>query len=188
VLAVYANLSAILAYEGFDYSQGTDLAGQDGGLGWNGAWANIGGGAANILSDNMSAGTNGPVGYDGHSAGGSVFQPNGCRKGRFLDCSTNGGFGLHGLVDVNGNIGADSKTLYISFLQQPDGTTKFYEFEFHRGDLGDPGRIAGVGNDTSATSVNLRAPNGTQNSPCGVGGFASVGLCQALLHGARPVE
>lgn len=164
VANVFADIGAILAYEGFDYAQGSDLAGQNGGLGWSGTWANIDGGPANILSTSLSSGTNGPAGFDFHSAAGSAFQANARRKGRFLDCAATGGFGLHGLVDANGNIGADAKTLYVSFLQQPNGSTLFYEFEFHRGDLGDPGRIAGVGNDTGATTVNFRAPNGTQNS------------------------
>jgi len=164
VVNVFADLGAILAYEGFDYSPGSDLTGQNGGLGWSGAWANLGGGSANILSGSLSAGTNEPAGFDAHSAGGAAWLPNNSRKGRYLDCAPGGGFGLHGLVDARGNIGADGKTLYVSFLQQPDGPQLFYEFEFHRGDLGDPGRIAGIGNDTGAATVNFRAPDGTQNS------------------------
>ncbi|MEK7951109.1 hypothetical protein [Luteolibacter soli] len=68
---------------------------------------------------------------------------------------------MNGLVDANGRIGKDGTSLYLSFLQQPNGTSLFYEFEFHRGDLGDPGRIAGIGNDRPGDNVNLRAPNNT---------------------------
>jgi hypothetical protein len=68
---------------------------------------------------------------------------------------------MHGLVDANGRIGKDDSRLYLSFLQKPDGTSHFYEFEFHRGDLGDGGRIAGIGNDRPGDNVHLRAPDGT---------------------------
>ncbi|MEI9962657.1 MAG: hypothetical protein WDM76_16530 [Limisphaerales bacterium] len=53
-------------------------------------------------------------------------------------------------------------------MQQPNGADVYYEFEFHRGDLGDPGRIAGIGNDAGGNNVNLRAPGGTQ-TPIGLG-------------------
>src|SRR5690606_362242 len=37
----------------------------------------------------------------------------------------------------------------------------FYEFEFHRDNLGDGGRIAGIGNDQPGDNVHLRAPGNT---------------------------
>jgi hypothetical protein len=77
-------------------------------------------------------------------------------------------FGSRGYINGSGQIGADGKTLYVSFLQQPNGTTSFYEFEFHRGDIGDPGRIGGIGNDQAGTNVNLRAPGGI-HTPIGAG-------------------
>ena len=163
VVSVSANLGGILAYDGFDYSTGTgNFSGQNGGVGWSGAWTSLGGNSANVLAENLSAGTNEPSGFDLHSAGQAAFQPSGSRSGRFLDCSTNGNFALHGYLDANGNIGADGKTLYVSFLQQPNGTSQFYEFEFHRGDLGDGGRMAGIGNDTGDHDAHLRveAPAG----------------------------
>ena len=75
----------------------------------------------------------------------------------------------HGLIDANGNIGADGTTLYLSFMQQPNGTTSFYEFpNCTVGSLGHPGRIGGVGNDMgSATTVNLRT--GGAQTPIGPG-------------------
>jgi fructan beta-fructosidase len=162
VVSVCANLGGILAYEGFSYPVGGgDLIGQNGGIGWSGAWANINGSSAitsgSILSGNLLAGTNGPAGFDSHSLGNAAFQPNGSRSGCFLDCSATGNFAAHGYIDANGNIGADGTTLYVSFLQQPTSTGQFYEFEFHRGDLGDPGRIAGIGNDVGDGHVHWRS-------------------------------
>ncbi len=147
----------LLAYEGFDYGEGQGvLAGKAGGIGWGATWANVNGGGGSVISGSLAAGNNAPNGHDGESLGNSSHIPNAQRDGRLLDTSPGGRFGAAGYIDANGNIGADGKTLYISFLQQPDGTTKFYEFEFHRGDLGDPGRIGGVGNDTNNPTVSLR--------------------------------
>ncbi len=54
-------------------------------------------------------------------------------------------------------------------MQQPNiANNNFYEFEFHRNNLGDPGRIAGIGCDVAnSTQVYLRAPSSTQ-TPLGV--------------------
>jgi len=79
-----------------------------------------------------------------------------------LDCSNAGNLAQRGFLNANGDIGADGKTIYLSFLQQPNGTAKFYELELHRSDLGDPGRMGGIGNDASDTNVYLRveSPSG----------------------------
>ena len=53
VLATFAATAeaALMTYEALDYS-GTALVGQNGGLGWNGAWAQTGGTTSpNTLSD-----------------------------------------------------------------------------------------------------------------------------------------
>jgi fructan beta-fructosidase len=104
------------------------------------------------------AGTNAPSGYDAHSLNGYLFVQNASRKGRYLDCSSTGTFAQHGYLDSNGHIGASGTTLYLSFLQQPNTTTPFYEFEFKRGDLGDDARIAGIGDDVGSgnNDANLR--------------------------------
>lgn len=160
---VYAVSNVVLAYEGFNYAAGSgNLPGQNGGSGWSGAWTLVGGSGADVISTNLLAGENAPVGFDIRSLSRAVFQPSMSRSGRGLDCSSTSSFGKRGFVDADGRIGADGKTLYVSFLQRPDGAKKFYEFEFHRGNLGDPGRIAGIGNDLNSTTVNFRAPNGTQ--------------------------
>lgn len=161
-LVVNATPAGLLAYEGFDYDTGsTNLNSKAGGLGWGAPWTNVNGGGGNVVSGSLAAGTNAPNGYDAHSQGNSDMTPNNQRDGRVLDTSPGGRLGTAGYIDSNGNVGADGKTLYLSFLQQPDGTSLFYEFEFHRGDLGDPGRIGGIGNDTANAIVNLRAPNNT---------------------------
>ena len=149
--------AGLLAYEGFDYAAGAgNLPGKSGGLGWGAAWTNVNGAGGTTSAGNLTAGTNAPNGFDAQSLGNSAFMPNAQRDGRLLDTSPGGRLGSAGYIDGSGNVGADGKTIYLSFLQQPDGTTKFYEFEFHRGDLGDPGRIGGIGNDTNNPTVALR--------------------------------
>lgn len=159
-VVVQTTPAGLLAYEGFDYNTGTtNMDGKGGGLGWGAPWIAVDNGGSGVQTGNLSAGTNAPNGYDLQSLGNSSFNPNGQRSGRLVDTAPGGRLGSAGYVDGNGNVGADGKTLYLSFLQQPDGTSKFYEFEFHKGNLGDPGRIAGIGNDTNNPVVNLRAPN-----------------------------
>ncbi|MGC3958528.1 MAG: hypothetical protein QM813_11480 [Verrucomicrobiota bacterium] len=160
----------LLGYEGFSYSAfgSPSLGGLNGGVGWSNSWVNVAGGGGVVISNNLALGNQGTAGFDARSLGNSAFVGNARRAGRFLDRAANGNFGSRGYVDSNGRIGADGKTLYVSFLQQPNGATLFYEFEFHRSDLGDPGRIAGIGNDFNSTTVNLRAPNAKQ-TPLGLG-------------------
>ncbi|RYD27475.1 MAG: hypothetical protein EOP86_24475, partial [Verrucomicrobiaceae bacterium] len=159
-VTVQTKPAGLIAYEGFDYAAGTaNLPGQNGGVGWAEPWQQISGAGQSVTDGSLTAGVHAPAGYDSQSHGNQVNLPNGQRDGRFLDTTPEGVFGALGYVDDFGNIGADGKTLYLSFLQQPNGTSSFYEMEFHRGDLGDPGRIGGVGNDQGGSNVNLRAPN-----------------------------
>lgn len=155
--------SGPLAYEGFDYPDGNaSLSGRSGGTGWAAAWQTVDGGTADVIAGSLVAGSNAPGDFASRSSGNSTSLPNGRRVGRALDTSPAGPFGARGYLDANGRIGKDGTTLYFSFLQQPNGTSLFYEFEFHRDNLGDPGRIAGIGNDSASANVNLRAPAGTQ--------------------------
>ncbi|MCF7675665.1 MAG: immunoglobulin domain-containing protein, partial [Akkermansiaceae bacterium] len=154
--------AAQMAYEGFDYPTGTaTLSGQNGGSGWGGVWQTVNNGSAELVTTSLAAGTSAPAGYDLRSLGNSCNLPNQRRIGRKLDTSASGPFGSRGYRDGAGRIGADGTTLYLSFMQQPNGTSNYYEFEFHRDDLGDGGRIGGIGNDQGGDNVNLRAPNGT---------------------------
>ncbi|HTI98794.1 MAG TPA: GH32 C-terminal domain-containing protein [Dongiaceae bacterium] len=157
VVNVYPGLGGLLAYEGFGYGQSTsDIGGADGGFGWAGAWINLNGSASQSFSNSLTAAAAAPAGYDTHSLPGSLLSASGSRKGRYLDCSPTGPFARHGYLDANGNIGAPGTTLYLSFLQQPSALGLFYEFELKRGDLGDGGRIGGIGNDTGDTHAHLR--------------------------------
>lgn len=158
--------AALMSYDGFNYSVGSgNLSGQNGGFGWSGSWQTINNGSSSVQGSSLVAGANAPTGYDSLSTGNSAFTPNNTRSGRRLDTSAGSSFGVKGYVDGNGNIGTAGKTIYISFLQQPNDTTSYYEFEFHRGDLGDPGRVAGIGNDSGGnTDVYLRVPSAGQTS------------------------
>jgi hypothetical protein len=157
VVNVFPNFGGLLAYEGFNYGQSSsDIGGGDGGFGWVGAWVNVDGGSSRSYSNNLVAGPNSPAGYDVHSLAGYLLIANASRKGRFLDCSATGPFAQRGYLDSNGKIGADGTRVYFSFLQQPSSTSQFYEFEFKRGDLGDGGRIGGIGNDTGDSHAHLR--------------------------------
>ncbi|MEO5915367.1 MAG: immunoglobulin domain-containing protein [Luteolibacter sp.] len=165
LLVPTASQAAQLAYEGFDYASGSgNLTGLNGGSGWGGTWRTVNNGSADVVIGSLAAGSNSPSGYDPRSIGNSSNLPNNRRIGRFLDTSASGPFGSRGYVDGSGRIGADGTTVYLSFIQQPNGITSYYEFEIHRGDLGDGGRIGGIGNDTNTNNVNLRAPGGTHTS------------------------
>ncbi|HTJ00097.1 MAG TPA: TIM-barrel domain-containing protein, partial [Dongiaceae bacterium] len=152
-----------LAYEGFEYPPGA-VASQNGGFGWGGNWTNVAGNAMYFNQGNLLGEADAPAEFDAHSQGNYLCGYGGSRVGRLLDCSTNGFFAQQRYLNGNGVIGASGKTLYLSFLEQPAVTSKFYEFELHRGDYGDPGRIAGIGNDTSGTDTYFRMPNGTFSS------------------------
>jgi alpha-glucosidase len=149
-----------LAYEGFGYPPGAVVA-QDGGFGWGGMWTNVAGNAMYFDLGSLLGFSNAPVAYDAYSQGNHLCGYGGSRVGRLLDCSTNGVFAQNGYLSADGGIGAAGKRIYISFLEQPAVTSSFYEFEFHLGDYGDPGRIAGIGNDTSDNDVHFRTPSGS---------------------------
>lgn len=177
VVTVYVENNRLLAYEGFDYPGGPsqiDGISQAGGYDWAGAWLNVTGTGNAINDGSLAGGANVPVDYDPLSTGNSYYNYDASRAGRWLDVSTNGVFAARGYLDGSGNIGAAGKTVYVSFLMQPDTTVKFYEFEFHRADLGDGGRIAGIGNDTTNNNVYFRAP-GQVNGP-----FIDLGVGDSL--------
>lgn len=174
MVTVYVEQDRLFAYEGFEYTGGfsaIDGTLQAGGLGWDGAWQIVAG-VNNFIADGSLIGdVNVPPGYDSLSMGNSYYNFDQSRAGRWLDCSTNSALAARGYVDANGFIGMPGKTIYVSFLIQSSVPEKFYEFEFHRADLNDPGRIAGVGNDTDTTDVNLRTP-GAPFSSLGAGDAA----------------
>ena len=175
-LTIYGVNNNVFVYEGFAYPGSSDAStpidgSQNGGFGWSGAWVGAGGTTANTVIGlgNLIGGANVPVGYDSRSISNSLENFGGSRVGRFFDTSTNSQLYIQRFVDANGNVGANGKTIYLSFLQQAgDPAGPFYELEFKRGDLGDPGRIGGIGNDTGGANVNLRA-GGVNNYSLGTG-------------------
>lgn len=172
IVNVFLSQAGLLAYEGFDYGQsGADVTGSSGGFGWGGPWQNLTGNSSQSFSNNLAGGINVPPTYDASSSGGRVLLAPDSRRGRFLDCSPSGNFAQRGYLNTNGDIGADGTTIYLSFLQQPNGIAKFYELEFHRGDLGDAGRMSGIGNDANDTNVYLRV----QSPPGGTSTFYGLG-------------
>jgi hypothetical protein len=149
--------AAVLAYEGFDYTPGSQITGQSGGTGWGGSWiqqADAGG--TEIISTGSLASVN--SGYNAASAGNSATLNAGHRVARLLDTSAGGTFGAAGYLDGSSNIGADGTSLYLSFtLSETSGNNGgYYEVVFNRDDLGDGGRIAGVGDDLRFGTINLR--------------------------------
>ncbi|HEV2434587.1 MAG TPA: LamG-like jellyroll fold domain-containing protein, partial [Verrucomicrobiae bacterium] len=172
--------AGVLAYDGFGYTAGNILAGQNGGMGWSNGWVDVSGNASeSVNSGSLIAGGNAPSEFDSRSAGNAAHVSNGSRAGRWLDCSATGTFAQAGYLNASGNIGAPGKTLYVSFLQQPSSPAQFYEFEFHRGDLGDAGRMAGIGNDVGDADVHWRSevPAGGSSTFWDMGcGSASVNL------------
>ena len=136
-----------LAYEGFDYPEASNVAGQDGGSGWNGPWVSRSG-AARIAKS--------PCRIQGVRllANEAVLSGN-TRIARILDVAPGGPFDRGGLVQ-NGRIGKDGTTLYVSFRQrishlpadkaQQPAYLRYYALEFNTSDS-DTTRVLEVGHD-----------------------------------------
>jgi len=160
-LLVAQNAQAgLLAYEGFDYAAGTitTSGALNGGSGWSGGWQivdNSAGAGAIVNGNLLPSGSN--LVANGNSISVGYNSGNGARFGRFLDTSASGVFADY--LDSNGNIGKDGTTLYMSFVMK-SAVSQFYELEFKKGDLGDAGRLGGIGNDAGNNAVNLRSHNG----------------------------
>jgi hypothetical protein len=116
VLAVSSTLAAradtLFAYEGFSYTAGSSLDGQNGGSGWAGAWTTPGGLDATITAQSLSFGDLGGAGGAATTAG---FQP-----------PNQGSSVAFWLRNLAAPLGADGTTAYISFLLQPDAGSGFY--------------------------------------------------------------
>ncbi|MGC3958529.1 MAG: autotransporter-associated beta strand repeat-containing protein [Verrucomicrobiota bacterium] len=169
-LTVYGVNNNLFVYDGFDYPDSVLIDGsQNGGHGWSGGWSLVNNANVNVTLGNLVGGVSTPAGFDSRSIGNCIEVLGFSRAGRNLDLSSGTELFKQGFVNGSGNLGANGKTIYIGFLQQPNTTDLYYEFELHRGDLGDPGRIAGVGNDAGGNNVNLRAPNNVNNRSLGAG-------------------
>jgi hypothetical protein len=139
----------LYAYEGFDYPAGP-LSGQNGGFGWAGAWADIeaacppGEVATNVVEEgNLAYGELRGIGS--HAT--QRAQQNRIR--RALGTSLGGVFDSAGLVENQDSlrlVGANGKTVYLSFVQRVDRRDDgFYGLELHRGD-GNGNRVLCIGN------------------------------------------
>ncbi len=158
----------LLAYEGFDYADGTNLDGLDGGLGFAAAWDFRVGSQASAVSGSL-ADPSGILPASGNAmtwqgAGGST------RLFRTLDLD-----GALAPFSAGGQVGADGTTVYMSFLLQNPGDDIFGEislnqssiFEVGRGNLGSNGNVAFVAGidtltDPDQRAVSNKAASGTE--------------------------
>ncbi|TWT48592.1 hypothetical protein [Botrimarina hoheduenensis] len=138
----------LYAYDGFDYPQGP-LGQQNGGFGWAGPWADIEaacppGQIATNVAEIGSLRMPGLPMIGGRAA--QVAQQN--RVRRALSTSLGGVFDAAGMVENQDGlrlVGANGKTVYLSFLQRVDlPGDGFYGFELHRGD-GNGNRVLCIG-------------------------------------------
>jgi autotransporter-associated beta strand protein len=156
-VTIFGENNSLFAYEGFQYPSGSSVDTLNGGFGWNGAWAHQWGNDGQIISGSLAGGANVPAGYDSRSITNAEYSDFG-NDGRFLDCSTTSALWTNGYINASGNIGASNKTIYVSFLQTESSSSGgYWEFDFQRGNLGDPGRMGGVGNDVGDANVHLRS-------------------------------
>lgn len=138
----------LYAYDGFDYPIGP-LGQQNGGFGWAGPWADIEAACppGQIATNVVDAGN---LQVDGLPAIGGrslqVAQQN--RVRRSLSTSLGGVFDTAELVENQDGlrlVGANGKTVYLSFVQSVDLLDNtFYGFELHRGD-GNGNRVLCIG-------------------------------------------
>jgi autotransporter-associated beta strand protein len=182
-LTIYGENNNVFAYERFDYTGSTDGStpiddgSHNGGLGWAAAWTFVDGAQGNsvVVPASLVGGTKAPNGYDSRSIGNSLWNYGGSRVGRYFDTSSSSELFKQGFVDANGNIGANGKTIYLSFMQEPNSTASYYELGLKRGNLSDPGRIGGITSDPNTGEVYWRT-----ESPAGGGStWGDLGLGDA---------
>jgi hypothetical protein len=112
VLAAGTAAANTLASEGFNYTPGLSLNGQNGGSGWSTSWSTPGGLDATIAASSLTFGglaiSNGAVSTAG-------FQP-----------SNQGSSVATWIRNLTTPVGADNTTVYLSFLFRPDAGFGFY--------------------------------------------------------------
>src|SRR5580658_3712267 len=107
-----ARADLVSAYEGFTYTAGTSLNGQNGGAGWSGGWFTPGGLDATTTSQSLSFGG---LGVSGGAVSTAGFQP-----------PNQGSSVAYFVRDLATPLGADGTTVYLSFLLRPDAGYGFY--------------------------------------------------------------
>lgn len=159
--------AALLAYESWTYNDAEPAVGR--GTGGN---TSPTGGNNNAPFDQWNR--FGDLGFGGewrevnNNGGGNFLEPAGAgfantyarvtanfRIGNFLDTTPTGTFAANGLLNGNGDVGADGTTVYVGFqARETTGNVNgYFEVELHRDDLGDPGRVGGVGDDVGGAQA-----------------------------------
>jgi len=142
---VAARADALFAYEGFQYTEGSSLGGQNGGSGWAGSWFTPGGLDATITAQSLSFDS---LGVSGGAVTTTGFQP-----------PNQGSSVAYWLRNLATPLGADGTTVYLSFLLQPDDGYGFYGgINFGNAFIGRSGNQAdygleGLANDLSLSNV-----------------------------------
>lgn len=141
--------AALLQYEGFDYTAGSSINGQNGGSGWSGAWGTPGGLDATVAGATLNFGGL-PV------SGGALATAGSQPPGQGSSVAT-------WVRSTNAAIGANGTTTYFSFLLRPDTGFGFYGgLNLGPAFVGLSGNQAfygleGPGNDVSLSSVGVSA-------------------------------
>lgn len=149
VLAVFSVVAAqadtLSAYDGFQYTTGSSINGQNGGSGWAGAWSTPGGLDATVTASSLSFND---LLVSGGAASTAGFQP--------PNQGSSVAFWSRSLTTP---LGADGTTVYLSFLLQPDAGFGFYGginfgniFIGRSGDQADYG-LEGPASDLSLSNV-----------------------------------
>jgi hypothetical protein len=107
-----ASAGTLSEYEGFGYSSGSSLSGQNGGTGWSGAWGTPGGLDATIDGTSLTFGT---LAVSGGAVSTAGSQP-----------PNQGSSVATWIRSLGMTLGADNTTEYLSFLFQPDAGFGFY--------------------------------------------------------------
>ena len=184
-LTIYAVNNNVFAYDGFDDQGSTDGStpidgvSQNSGYGWATPWIGVDGTAANtvITLGGLAGGANVPAGYDSRSISNSMWNYGGSRVGRTFDTSSTSELFKQGFVNSSGNIGAKGKTIYLSYLQEPNSVNGYYELGLKRGNLSDPGRIGGATTDGGGSHIWWR----TEYPAGGSSTFVDLGAADANI-------
>lgn len=174
---------APIAYEGYGYTVGSNVNGQNGGTGWSGNWAS---GSGTTVAGSLAY-------NDGTSnlatSGERVQIGNGNRAIRLVNVASGGAFDAAGYVSA-GKVGADGKTLYFSFVNQVSSATAgYWGVEFFNGGNNDGSRIFQVvsseNGGASQVSYNARTLNNNANiKPVGTPDTAAHLIVGKIVFGA----
>src|SRR5579871_1272557 len=108
---IAAQADTLSAYEGFQYTTGSSIAGQNGGSGWAGAWTTPGG---------LDATTTSGLSFSDLLVSGGAASTAGSQP------PNQGSSVAFWLRSLSTPLGADGTTVYLSFLLQPDAGFGFY--------------------------------------------------------------